>query len=54
MFAAGAIFLFSNAHNLHILGVQGKLLIRGMMSTVRRLARAHCSPTDWSGALSAG
>jgi hypothetical protein len=54
MFVAGAIFLFSDAHDLRILSVQGKLLARGMMSTVRRLARAHCSPTDWSGALSAG
>jgi hypothetical protein len=54
MFAAGAIFLCRDARDLRILGVQGKLLVGGMMSTVCRLAWAHCSPTDWSGASSAG
>jgi hypothetical protein len=44
MFAAGAIFLCPDARDLRILVVQGKLLVEGMMSTVRRLARAHCSP----------
>jgi hypothetical protein len=54
MFAAWAIFLRPDAQDLRILGVQGKLLVEGMMSTVRRSAQAHCSPTDWSGAPSAG
>jgi hypothetical protein len=54
MFAAGAIFLCPDARDLRILGVQGKLLVEGMMSTVRRSARAHCPPADWSGALSVG
>jgi hypothetical protein len=54
MFAAGVIFLCPDARDLCILGVQGKLLIEGVMGTVRRLARAHCLPTEWSGALSAG
>jgi hypothetical protein len=47
MFAVGAIFLCLDARDLRILGVQGKLLVEGMMSTVRRSA-------DWSGASSAG
>jgi hypothetical protein len=54
MFAAGAISLCPDARDLRILGVQGKLLVEGMMSTVRRLAQTHCSPTDWSGTPSAG
>jgi hypothetical protein len=54
MFAAGAIFLCPEARDLHILSVQGKLLIEEMMGTMCRSARAHCSPTDWSDALSAG
>jgi hypothetical protein len=54
MFDARAIFLCPDARDLHILGVQGKLLVEGVMGTVRRSARAHCSPTDWSGAPSAG
>jgi hypothetical protein len=54
MFAAGAIFSCPNARDLRILDVQGKLLVEGMMGTVRRSARAHCLPTDWSDALSAG
>jgi hypothetical protein len=54
MFAAGAIFLCPDIRDLHILGVQGKLLVEGVVSTVRRTARAHCLSTDWSGASSAG
>jgi hypothetical protein len=54
MFAAGAFFLCPNTRDLHVLGVQGKLLVEGMMSTVRRSVRAHCSSTDWSGTPSAG
>jgi hypothetical protein len=54
MFVAEAIFLCPDARDLCILGVQGNLLTEGMMSTVCRLERAHCSPTDWSGAPSAG
>jgi hypothetical protein len=54
MCAAGAIFLCPDARDLYILGVQGKLLVEGMMSTMRRSARAHCSSTDWSGATSVG
>jgi hypothetical protein len=54
MFAAGAIPLCPVARDLHIPGVQGKLLVEGKMSTVRRSARAHCSLVDWIGALSAG
>jgi hypothetical protein len=54
MFAAGAISLCPDARDLCIPDVQGKLLIEGMMSTMRRSARVHCSPTDWSGAPFAG
>jgi hypothetical protein len=54
MFAAGAIFSCPDARDLRILGVLGKHLVEGMTGTVRRLARAHCSPTYWSGAPSAG
>jgi hypothetical protein len=54
MFAAGAIFSCPDARDLRILGMQGKLLVEGTMSIVRRSARAHCSPTYWSGAPSAG
>jgi hypothetical protein len=54
MFAAGTIFLCPDTGDLRILGTQEKLLVEGMMSTVRRSARAHCSPTDWSVAPSAG
>jgi hypothetical protein len=39
MFAAGANFSCPDARDLRILGVQGKLLVEGMVSTVRRLAR---------------
>jgi hypothetical protein len=54
MFATGAIFLCPDARDLRIFGVRGKFLVEGKMSTVRRSARAHCSPVDWSGAPSAG
>jgi hypothetical protein len=54
MCATGGIFLCPDAQDLRILVVQGKLLVEGMMSTVRGLSQAHCSPTDWSGAPSAG
>jgi hypothetical protein len=54
MFVAKAIFLCPDARDLRILGVLGKLLIEGMMSTVCRSERAHCSPTDRSGAPSTG
>jgi hypothetical protein len=40
------IFLCPDAQDLRILGVQGKLLIEGKMSTACRLARAHCLPVD--------
>jgi hypothetical protein len=50
MFAAGAIFLRPDIRDLFLLGVQGKLLVEGMMSTMRRSARAHCLSTDWTGA----
>ena len=53
MFAAGAIFLCPDIRDLRILGVQGKLLVEGMMSTVRRMAPAHRLTTDWTGAPSA-
>jgi hypothetical protein len=42
MFAAWVIFLCPDARDLRILGVQGKLLVEGVMGTVCRLARAHC------------
>jgi hypothetical protein len=54
MFAAGAIFLCPDIRDLHILSVQGKLLVEGVVSTVRRTARAHYLSIDWSGAPSAG
>jgi hypothetical protein len=54
MYAAGVIFLCPDARDLRILGVQGKLLVQGVMGIVRRSAWAHCLPTDWSGAPSAG
>jgi hypothetical protein len=46
MFIAGAIFLCPDIRDLHILGAQGKLLVEGMMSRVRRMARMHCLLTD--------
>jgi hypothetical protein len=54
MFAAEAIFLCPDIRDLHILGMQGKLLVEGMRSTVRHTARAHCLTTDWTGAPFAG
>jgi hypothetical protein len=53
MFAVEAISLCPDIRDLCILGVQGKLLVEGMMSAVHRSARAHCLPTDWSGVSSA-
>jgi hypothetical protein len=53
MFVAGAILLCPDARDLRILGVQGKLLVEGMMSIVRRMAPAHRLTTDWTCASSA-
>jgi hypothetical protein len=50
MFAAGAIFLCPDIQDLRIHGMPGKLLVEGMMSSVRRTARAHCLSTYWTGA----
>jgi hypothetical protein len=50
MCAARALFSGPNIRDLRILSVQGKLLVEGVMSTVRRLARGHCLPIDWSSA----
>jgi hypothetical protein len=46
MSIAEAISLCPDARDLRILGVQGKLLVEGKMSTVRRSAQAHCLPVD--------
>jgi hypothetical protein len=54
MSAAGAILLCPDARDLRILGVQGKLLVEGMMGTACCLARSHCSPADPVGAPPAG
>jgi hypothetical protein len=54
MFADGAIFLCPDLRDLHILGVQRKLLVEGMMSAVCCTTWAHCLSTDWAGAPSAG
>jgi hypothetical protein len=54
MSVAETIFLCPDTRDLRILGVQGKLLVEGMMSTVLRSELAHCPPTDWSGAPSVG
>jgi hypothetical protein len=54
MFVAGAIFLRPDIRDLRSIGVQGKLLVQGMMSTVRRTAQAYCLTIDWTGAPSAG
>ncbi len=54
IFAAGAIFLYPDIRDLRSIGVQGKLLAQGMMSTVRRAARAYCMTTDGTDAPSAG
>jgi hypothetical protein len=52
MFVVGAIFLCPDIRDLRILGVQGKLLVEGMMCTVRHTTRAHCLMIDWTGAPS--
>jgi hypothetical protein len=54
VFAAVAIFLCSDIRDLCILGVQWKLLVEGMMSTVRRMEQVHYLTTDWTGAPSVG
>jgi hypothetical protein len=54
MFVAGAIFLCPDIRDLHIISMQGKLLVQRMMSTVRRVAQTYCSTTDWTGVPSAG
>jgi hypothetical protein len=54
MSVAGAIFLRPDARDLRILGVQEKLLVEGKMGAVLRSESAHCPPTDWLGAPSAG
>jgi hypothetical protein len=54
MFAAGAIFLCPDIRDLCIHGEQGRLLVEGMKSTVRRSARAHYLLTVWIGTPSAG
>jgi hypothetical protein len=46
MFVVEAISLCPDARDLRVLGVQGKLLVEGKMSTARRSARAHCLPVD--------
>jgi hypothetical protein len=46
MSVAETIFLFPDARDLCILNVQGKLLVEGKMSTVRRSTRAHCLLVD--------
>jgi hypothetical protein len=46
--------LAPDARDLRSLGVQGKLLVEGMMSMVCCSERVHCSPTDWSCTSSAG
>jgi hypothetical protein len=46
MSIAETIFLCPDVRYLRILGVQGKLLVEGKMSTARRSARVHCLPVD--------
>jgi hypothetical protein len=46
MSVAETIFLCPDARDLRILGVQGKLLVEGRMSTTRRSARAYCLLVD--------
>jgi hypothetical protein len=46
MSVAETIFLCPDARDLRILGVQGKLLVQGKISTACHLARAHCLPVD--------
>jgi hypothetical protein len=50
MSTAEAVLWCPDTRDLHILGVQGKLLIEGMMSTVRLSTQEYCLPTDWSDA----
>jgi hypothetical protein len=40
------IFFYPDVRDLRILGVQGKLLVEGKMSTARRSTRAHRLPVD--------
>jgi hypothetical protein len=54
MSVVGAILLRPDARDLCILGVQGKLLVEGMMGTACCLARSYCSPADPAGAPLAG
>jgi hypothetical protein len=54
MSVAETIFLCPVARDLRILGVQGKLLVEGMMSTTCCLAWSYCSPADPAGAPPAG
>jgi hypothetical protein len=54
MSVAETIFLCPVTRDLRILGVQGKLLVEGRMSTARRSARAHCLPVDPAGAPPVG
>jgi hypothetical protein len=54
MSAAGAILLRPDTRDLHILGVQGKLLVEGVMGTACCLARSYCSPIDPASAPPAG
>jgi hypothetical protein len=46
MSVAETIFLCPDARDLHILGMQWKLLVEGKMSTACRSARAHYLPVD--------
>jgi hypothetical protein len=46
MSVAETIFLCPDARDLRILGIQGKLLVEGRMSTARRSARAYYLPVD--------
>jgi hypothetical protein len=50
MSVAETIFLCPDTRDLRILDVQGKLLVEGRMSIVRRSARAHCFLVDPAGA----
>jgi hypothetical protein len=54
MSATGAILLRPDARDLRILGIQGKLLVEGVMGTTCCLARSYCSPADPVGAPLAG
>jgi hypothetical protein len=42
MFVVGAISLRPDIRDLRSIDVQGKLLVQGMMSIVRRAVRTHC------------